>query len=172
MNWCFSRYTCFFNRTLPFNGVKSGNQLCNLFHIFLCIIYFLAFSLNLTVQFSVFGSILTAGGIVGALVNGTIADFIGRRGVRFLGHPFFLYLWAGILLFISNKLYYFLKFQWMFSWYHNADIVVLWDILYCRVACYSICKGFCFPPFLPLNNAAWFRFISCALLLNFTSNVY
>jgi hypothetical protein len=44
------------------------------------------------VQFSVFGSILTAGGIVGALVNGTIADFIGRRGVRFLGHPFFISL--------------------------------------------------------------------------------
>ena len=39
-------------------------------------------------QYSVFGSIMTAGGIVGALVNGKFADVIGRRGVRFFGHPF------------------------------------------------------------------------------------
>ena len=39
-------------------------------------------------QYSVFGSILTAGGIVGALVNGKLADVIGRRGVRIFGHPF------------------------------------------------------------------------------------
>ncbi|KAM3704970.1 hypothetical protein ACJW31_03G046300 [Castanea mollissima] len=31
--------------------------------------------------YSVFGSILTAGGIVGALVNGKLADVIGRRGI-------------------------------------------------------------------------------------------
>ena len=52
------------------------------------LIYFPAFFTNLTVQYSVFGSILTAGGIVGALVNGKLADVIGRRGVRFFGHPF------------------------------------------------------------------------------------
>lgn len=38
-------------------------------------------------QYSVFGSLMTAGGIAGALVNGKIADVIGRRGVRFFGHP-------------------------------------------------------------------------------------
>lgn len=47
----------------------------------------------------------------------------------------------------------------LFLWYYNADIVVLWIIHYCRVACYSICKGFSSSlSFLPLNNIAvlWF----------------
>jgi hypothetical protein len=34
------------------------------------------------------GSILTAGGIEGALVDGKIADVIGRRAVRFFWSPF------------------------------------------------------------------------------------
>lgn len=35
------------------------------------------------VQYSVFGSIVTIGGLVGGLVNGKIMDFIGRKGVSF-----------------------------------------------------------------------------------------
>ena len=34
------------------------------------------------VQYSVFGSIVTIGGVIGGLVNGTLADLIGRRAVR------------------------------------------------------------------------------------------
>lgn len=34
-------------------------------------------------QYSVFGSIMTVGGMIGALVNGKITDLIGRRGVSF-----------------------------------------------------------------------------------------
>ena len=40
------------------------------------------------VQYSVFGSILTIGAIVGAVVSGKLADYIGRRGVSFFV-PFF-----------------------------------------------------------------------------------
>uniref|UniRef100_A0A2N9IUQ7 Major facilitator superfamily (MFS) profile domain-containing protein n=1 Tax=Fagus sylvatica TaxID=28930 RepID=A0A2N9IUQ7_FAGSY len=46
--------------------------------------------------FSVFGSILTAGGIVGALVNGTIADFIGRRGTLWFSEIFCIAGWLAI----------------------------------------------------------------------------
>ena len=77
---------CIFNVELCY--LDFSNQLSYLFNIFQCFIYFLAFSTNLTVQYSVFGSILTAGGIEGALVNGKLADVIGRRGVRIFGHPF------------------------------------------------------------------------------------
>uniref|UniRef100_A0A2N9F554 Major facilitator superfamily (MFS) profile domain-containing protein n=1 Tax=Fagus sylvatica TaxID=28930 RepID=A0A2N9F554_FAGSY len=48
--------------------------------------------------FSVFGSILTAGGIVGALVNGTIADFIGRRGTLWFSEIFCIAGWLAIAL--------------------------------------------------------------------------
>lgn len=33
-------------------------------------------------QYSVFGSILTFGAMIGAITSGPIADFIGRKGVR------------------------------------------------------------------------------------------
>lgn len=32
-------------------------------------------------QYSIFGSILTIGGMIGAVMSGKIADLIGRRGV-------------------------------------------------------------------------------------------
>ena len=38
------------------------------------------------VQYSVFGSILTIGGVIGGLISGKIADLIGRRGVSFFCH--------------------------------------------------------------------------------------
>lgn len=37
----------------------------------------------LILQYSVFGSIWTAGGILGAIISGKTADLIGRRGVSF-----------------------------------------------------------------------------------------
>lgn len=39
-------------------------------------------------QYSVFGSILTIGAMIGAVVSGRIADYIGRRGVSFCHYPF------------------------------------------------------------------------------------
>lgn len=35
----------------------------------------------INVQYSVFGSIMTVGGIVGAILSGKLADLIGRRRV-------------------------------------------------------------------------------------------
>lgn len=34
-----------------------------------------------TAEYSIFGSILTIGGMIGAVMSGKIADLIGRRGV-------------------------------------------------------------------------------------------
>ena len=39
-------------------------------------------------QYSVFGSILTIGAMIGAIVSGKLADYIGRRGVSFFHYPF------------------------------------------------------------------------------------
>lgn len=33
-------------------------------------------------QFSMFGSIITIGAMIGAVTSGRIADFIGRKGVQ------------------------------------------------------------------------------------------
>nr|XP_011466331.1 PREDICTED: sugar transporter ERD6-like 3 [Fragaria vesca subsp. vesca] len=45
--------------------------------------------LGLTVAtYSVFGSIMTVGGMIGALVNGKITDLIGRRGTMWLSEAF------------------------------------------------------------------------------------
>lgn len=41
------------------------------------------------VQYSVFGSILTIGAMIGAIVSGKLADYVGRRGVS-LVIPIFL----------------------------------------------------------------------------------
>lgn len=35
-----------------------------------------------TMQYAVFGSILTVGAMLGAITSGHIADFVGRKGVR------------------------------------------------------------------------------------------
>uniref|UniRef100_UPI0005CA044C sugar transporter ERD6-like 5 n=1 Tax=Fragaria vesca subsp. vesca TaxID=101020 RepID=UPI0005CA044C len=48
--------------------------------------------LGLTVAaYSVFGSLMTIGGMIGALVNGKITDLIGRRGVS---HSITVYNWG------------------------------------------------------------------------------
>lgn len=39
------------------------------------------FSLLVHLQYSLFGSILTIGAMIGAIMSGKIADYIGRRGV-------------------------------------------------------------------------------------------
>ena len=50
--------------------------------------YILLFILHFfcIVQYSVFGSIVTIGGVISGLLNGRIADHIGRRGVSFFFH--------------------------------------------------------------------------------------
>ncbi|XP_062004378.1 sugar transporter ERD6-like 5 [Rosa rugosa] len=53
--------------------------------------------LDLTVAaYSVFGSILTIGGMIGALVNGKITDLIGRRGTMWLSETFSAAGWLAI----------------------------------------------------------------------------
>ncbi|XP_044482478.1 sugar transporter ERD6-like 5 isoform X2 [Mangifera indica] len=44
-------------------------------------------------EFSVFGSLLTVGGIIGSLINGKVADLIGRRGAMWLSDFFFIVGW-------------------------------------------------------------------------------
>lgn len=41
----------------------------------------LIFMLAFCIQFSVFGSIMTIGGMLGAILSGKIADIFGRRNV-------------------------------------------------------------------------------------------
>ena len=121
---------------------------CNIYFTFFCVFIQLHSCLHskLTVQYSVFGAMATAGGIAGSFVNGKLADVIGRRGVRFFGHPF-LYIFICVSLssqtaFHNKKdLLLSQNFHGSYSWCCNADIVDLWDIQHCRVACYSIRKG-------------------------------
>ncbi|XP_052297907.1 sugar transporter ERD6-like 10 isoform X1 [Citrus sinensis] len=47
-------------------------------------------------QYSVFGSVLTFGGIIGSLVNGKIADVTGRRGAMWLSELFCIVGWLAI----------------------------------------------------------------------------
>ncbi|CAN0914324.1 Sugar transporter ERD6-like 5 [Linum grandiflorum] len=53
--------------------------------------------LNLSVsQFSVFGSIMTIGGMIGSIVNGKMADLIGRKGTMWVSELFFILGWLAI----------------------------------------------------------------------------
>ncbi|XP_055960902.1 uncharacterized protein LOC126671333 [Mercurialis annua] len=47
-------------------------------------------------DYSVFGSIMTIGGIIGALVNGTMADLIGRRYTMWVIEFFFITGWLSV----------------------------------------------------------------------------
>ncbi|GAY58815.1 hypothetical protein CUMW_189720 [Citrus unshiu] len=47
-------------------------------------------------SYSVFGSVLTFGGIIGSLVNGKIADVTGRRGAMWLSELFCIVGWLAI----------------------------------------------------------------------------
>ncbi|GLT95021.1 hypothetical protein SLE2022_127280 [Rubroshorea leprosula] len=49
-----------------------------------------------TAAYSVFGSILTVGGIIGSLINGKVADLIGRRGTMWLSELFCTIGWFSI----------------------------------------------------------------------------
>lgn len=68
---------------------------------------FLCFSI---LKYSVFGSILTFGGMVGALVSGRVADIVGRRIVSFFSrfscynYSFSLHksIWSLLICFIYN----------------------------------------------------------------------
>ncbi|RVX18729.1 Sugar transporter ERD6-like 5 [Vitis vinifera] len=53
---------------------------------------------NWTVVYSVFGSILTIGGIVGAVICGKITDLFGRRGTMWFSDIFCLMGWLAIAL--------------------------------------------------------------------------
>lgn len=63
-------------------------------------------ALSTTIQYSLFGSILSVGAIVGALWSGRLADLIGRRGVSFTFFLFFINLSIPVF-----------KFTWDFWWY-------------------------------------------------------
>ncbi|CAN1223269.1 Sugar transporter ERD6-like 7 [Linum perenne] len=53
--------------------------------------------LNLTVaQFSAFGSIITIGGMIGSILNGKMADLIGRKGTMWVSELFFILGWLSI----------------------------------------------------------------------------
>lgn len=55
--------------------------------------------LNLTVaQFSIFGSILTIGAMIGAIVSGTIADYAGRRLAMGFSQLFCISGWLAITI--------------------------------------------------------------------------
>ncbi|ESR46444.1 hypothetical protein CICLE_v10000960mg [Citrus x clementina] len=47
-------------------------------------------------QYSVFGSVLTVGGIIGSLVNGKIADLVGRRRTMWLSELFCIVGWLAV----------------------------------------------------------------------------
>lgn len=44
-------------------------------------------------EYSMFGSIMTIGGMIGALFCGKLADLVGRRGVSFLFSPLCLHIY-------------------------------------------------------------------------------
>lgn len=98
---------------LPINFLNYFTYFCVLFTCF-------TFP-QLTVQYSVFGSLMTAGGIAGALVNGKIADVIGRRGVRFFGHP--LVLFITLCRAFQNQKLYSIKFPRFFIFYLLNDYI-------------------------------------------------
>ncbi|XAR52548.1 hypothetical protein NMG60_11020685 [Bertholletia excelsa] len=50
-----------------------------------------------TAQYSVFASIMTFGGMLGATINGKVSDLIGRRGAMCLSNIFCIIGWLGIL---------------------------------------------------------------------------
>lgn len=49
-----------------------------------------------TAAYSVFGSTLTVGGIIGSLVNGKVADLLGRKGAMWLSELFCIIGWLSI----------------------------------------------------------------------------
>ncbi|CAN0914326.1 Sugar transporter ERD6-like 5 [Linum grandiflorum] len=54
--------------------------------------------LNLSVaQFSVFGSIMTIGGMIGSILTGKMADLIGRKGAMWVSELFFILGWLAIV---------------------------------------------------------------------------
>ncbi|XP_044482482.1 sugar transporter ERD6-like 5 isoform X6 [Mangifera indica] len=61
-------------------------------------------------EFSVFGSLLTVGGIIGSLINGKVADLIGRRGAMWLSDFFFIVGW--LLIAFSKQICHISKDVW------------------------------------------------------------
>lgn len=103
-------------------------------HIF--IIFFSFFDFLFVMQYSLFGSILTIGAMVGAIMSGRIADYTGRRGVSiFIAVVLLAIPWCYVSNSSSNC-FIFLYFGSVVS--ANG---LFRNILHHRMACNSILKG-------------------------------
>ncbi|XP_041019882.1 sugar transporter ESL1-like [Juglans microcarpa x Juglans regia] len=69
-------------------------------------------------EFSLFGSIITIGGVIGALLSGKIADIIGRRGAMWFSEIFSLAGWLAIA-FAKNA--WCLDLGRLSTWYWHWD---------------------------------------------------
>jgi len=73
-------------------------------------------------QYSIFGSILTIGAMIGAIISGRIADYAGRRAVSLFN--FCVLKWKFLVLFHSSVLFHFGKQAMGFS-----EVFCIWGWL-------------------------------------------
>ncbi|EOA37315.1 hypothetical protein CARUB_v10010993mg [Capsella rubella] len=55
-------------------------------------------------QYSVFGSIMTFGGMIGAVFSGKVADLMGRKGTMWFAQVFFIFGWTAVAFAQSSML--------------------------------------------------------------------
>ncbi|CAN8305818.1 unnamed protein product [Cochlearia groenlandica] len=55
-------------------------------------------------QYSMFGSIITFGGMIGAIFSGKVADLIGRKGTMWFGQVFCIFGWI-VIAFAKNSMW-------------------------------------------------------------------
>ncbi|XP_019080552.1 sugar transporter ESL1 isoform X2 [Vitis vinifera] len=81
-------------------------------------------------EYSVFGSLWTVGGIVGALISGTTADLIGRRGTMWFADIFCIMGW---LLIAFAKDYWWLDFGRLATGFGVGLISYVVSVVWCVV---------------------------------------
>jgi len=91
-------------------------------------------------QYSVFGSILTFGAMIGAITSGPIADFIGRKGVSNCWSWLFYWDQDHAYIMKSFKIILFFFVEFIDCGIH-AGIESVCCCLRCRMACYLLCWG-------------------------------